>query len=73
MDSVRAFFLRLRYWDTWTGSAGLLVPGLVFSLVMPIIGFVIGIVLLTRNENLDGITVLVASCIGAGLWLALIG
>ena len=73
MGAVRTFFLRLRYWETWTGSVGLLVPGLIFSLLLPIIGFVIGVVLLTRSENLDGLTVLVASCFGAVLWTVLIG
>lgn len=70
---MRDFLLRLRYWETWTGGAGLLPAGLIFSALMPIIGFVIGVVLLTKNENVDGVTVLVASCIGAVLWATLLG
>lgn len=39
---------------------------------MPIIGFVLGVVMIAKDRVLDGATVLVISCVAGVLWVALL-
>lgn len=49
-------------------SKGMLTAAYVFAIVMPIVGFVLGILLLTRRETAHGLGALVLSVVMACFW-----
>lgn len=57
-----------------SGAPGIVIAGYIFAIVIPIIGFVLGIVALTQQNDAarHGIGIIVVSVIGFMLWVLLI-
>lgn len=53
-------------------SGGLATLGLVMAILMPLIGFVLGLVLLGRRQDRDGLIVVMVSIAVVVLWYALV-
>lgn len=57
------------------GSLGLVIAGYVFAVLMPLVGFILGIVVVTRPQrsiSKHGVWVIVLSCVAFTIYLALI-
>jgi hypothetical protein len=52
------------------GPDKLTIWGIILGVFLPIVGMLIGVVLLTRNKVGPGLACLATSCLGAVVWLA---
>lgn len=52
-------------------ATGVIIAGYIFAILMPIVGFIIGLTQVNRNRH--GLWVVIASVVAFVLWLAVVG
>lgn len=71
-----------RFWDgsEWTDSVapasrsyvGMLIAGIVAAILLPIAGFIVGIVLASKSQVAAGVFCMCLSVVGAALWASML-